>query len=74
MPGSFDHLRDEELVTDFLRHREPDPERAKALWWELVARAFDRVHTTVATFRWWATTGRNVGTASAAIRASTAGW
>jgi RNA polymerase sigma factor (sigma-70 family) len=52
VPGSFDRLRDEELVTLFLRHREADPARAEALWWELVARAFDRVRTTVTTFRW----------------------
>ncbi len=52
MPGSFDRLREEELVTLFLRHREADPARAEALWWELVGRAFDRVRATVATFRW----------------------
>ncbi len=52
MPDSFDGFRDEELVALFLRHREADPQRAEALWWELVVRAFDRVRTTVATFRW----------------------
>jgi RNA polymerase sigma factor (sigma-70 family) len=52
VPGPFDRLRDEELVADFLRLRESDPARADALWWELVGRAFDRVRTTVATFRW----------------------
>lgn len=52
MPGSFDRLPDEQLVSLFLRHRESDPDRAEALWWELVGRAFDRIATTVATFRW----------------------
>ena len=52
MSDSFDRLREEELVTLFLAHREADPARAEALWWELVGRAFDRVRTTVATFRW----------------------
>jgi len=50
--ASFDRLREEELVSLFLRHREADPDRAEALWWELVGRAFDRVRTTVTTFRW----------------------
>ncbi len=49
---SLDRLREEELVTLFLRDREADPSRAEALWWELVGRALDRVRATVATFRW----------------------
>ena len=52
MPDALDRLRDEELVTLFLGHREGDPAGAEALWWELVARALDRVRATVATFRW----------------------
>lgn len=52
MPAEFDRHTDEELVALFLANRDRDPLRADAIWWELIARAIDRIRNTIGGFTW----------------------